>query len=121
MVLILDELMKGFFIYVKNYGDSGKEGAIIGVSTILSFLFLFLSSFFLFYFGLSLLEIIGVSGFVLLAVFFYFLLNLFLKKIYVKQKRELLFKKNRLWSYYLVGPLSFIISIFILFLSFRFM
>jgi len=119
-MILIDILMNSFFVYVRKFAN-GKEGAIIGVSTIVSSILLFSSSVLLYLLGLSLLKLVGIIGFGLLSVIFYLLTNFLLTKIYIKKRRELLISDGVTWLYYLLGPISFTLSIFILFMSFKFM
>jgi hypothetical protein len=106
-------------VYVRKYGEQGKAGAIIGVSTIISSLLFFFASVLFYFLELSLLKTIGFIGFGLLAMIFYFVTSSLLTRIYIKGKRILLVEAWLIWVYYLLAPMSFLASIIILFLAVR--
>ena len=118
-MFLIDVLMKFFFVYVRKYGEQGRAGAIIGVSTIISSLLIFFASVLFYFLELSLLKTIGFIGFGLLAMIFYFVTSSLLTRIYIKGKRILLVEAWLIWVYYLLAPMSFLASIIILFLAVR--
>ncbi len=119
-MILVDFLMRSFFVYGRNRGRAGKAGAIIGVSTVSSSILLFTSVFVSHFLGLSIFQTIGPLGFGALAVLFYMVMNLILTKLYIKNERGLEIPSSTVVFYIALGPLLFFVSTFLLFLSLRY-
>ena len=121
-MIALDLIVKSIFVYLRNYGMTGVRGAIIPVNIIIACCLFFVSSFSLYTIGFSLIDVIGVIGIGFYTVLLYYLSNWLLNFIYIKSRRELVFKNRGLiFFYYFLGPMLFFGSIFLLFLSLRYM
>ena len=119
-MIIIDFIFKGFHIYLRKYGNRGIEAAIMPMSISITFLVLFMISYFLYEFkaGFTLIDITPIGMGILLLIIYLLISNL-LDNVYLRRGKNIQYGRRR-FIYYPVGPILFFTSIFLLVYSFRF-
>jgi len=117
---VLDCLLTAYHVYLQKYGRNGLEASIylLGIPLSFNFAVLFILSFnWLFP---QILKGINIVVFMILLYGLIYLTDRLLKEIYLQRRRVLITPKHKI-VYHLCGPIHFIVSTVLFFLSFKYL
>ncbi len=118
-MIILDFIFKSFYSFLVNYGERGKQAALIPLSIAMSCIAIFILSYIFALIGESYITTVTLPGFAIFGVVLYFSFTKWFEIIYLKNKREINLNSHRI-LYVLSGLILLFGGSFLLVISFRY-